>query len=292
MQIFESPAAMRSWSDDQRALGLRIGLVPTMGALHAGHLALISTARERCDAAVVSIFVNPLQFNRSDDFELYPRPFDDDLEQCRAADVGAVYAPTGISMYPSGFETHVEPGSLAEPLEGAGRPGHFRGVTTVVCKLFNAVRPDVAVFGQKDFQQLAVIRRMVDDLDMGIEISSVATVREHDGLALSSRNRRLSPDQRAAAVVVPRALDAIERAVDAGIRDAGELTRLAADAVATQALARIEYVDVVDPHTLRAPTDMNALLLAVIAVWFDDVRLIDNRLIDARAVEARAHASA
>lgn len=292
MQILESPAAMRSWSDEQHARGLRIGLVPTMGALHAGHLALIGVARERCDVVAVSIFVNPLQFNRPDDFEHYPRSVHDDLEQCRAAGVGAVYAPTQQSMYPPGFETHVEPGALAEPLEGAGRPGHFRGVVTVVCKLFNAVGPDVAVFGQKDFQQLAVIRRMVADLDMGVEICSVSTVREHDDLALSSRNRRLSPDQRAAAVVVVRALDVIEVAISAGSRDAVELQRLAADVVAAEATARLEYVDVVDPHTLLAPTDTNALLLAVIAVWFGDVRLIDNRLIDARALtDDRANAS-
>jgi len=205
--VFDAPGAMSAWSGRQRVAGQRVALVPTMGALHDGHLALIDEARSHADLVVVSIFVNPLQFNRSDDFDAYPRPIDDDLALCAAHGVDAVYAPRATAMYPAGFETHVSPGSLAEVLEGAQRPGHFRGVTTVVAKLFGAVRPHVAVFGQKDFQQLAIIRRMTTDLDMGIEIVGMATVREADGLAMSSRNRRLSPAQRDAAVCNQRSAD-------------------------------------------------------------------------------------
>ena len=200
---------MRAWSDAHRAAGRRVALVPTMGALHAGHLALVDEARRHADVVIVSIFVNSLQFDRPDDFTGYPRPIDDDLEMCRARSVDAVYAPVAATMYPEGFETHVEPGPLGDVLEGEHRPGHFRGVATVVAKLFLAARPHVAVFGQKDFQQLTIIRRMNDDLDMGVEIIGLPTVREPDGLALSSRNRRLTAAQRAAAVCVPRMLDTV-----------------------------------------------------------------------------------
>ena len=185
-----------------------IGLVPTMGALHDGHLSLVTIAKQRCDDVVVSIFVNALQFDRAADFDAYPRPIDDDVARCAEIGVDAVYAPTTAVMYPAGFETHVEPGALADVMEGAARPGHFRGVTTVVTKLFAAVRPDVGVFGEKDFQQLAIIRRMAADLDLGVEIVGAPIVREADGLAMSSRNVRLSAEQRRRAVCVPHALDA------------------------------------------------------------------------------------
>lgn len=281
MLILDSPASMRAWSQDQRASRrTTIGLVPTMGALHDGHLALIDAAEQRCDLVVVSIFVNPLQFNRTDDFELYPRPLDDDLAQCRARGVAAIYAPTPESMYPNGFETNVCPGSLADPLEGVGRPGHFRGVTTVVAKLFNAVAPDVAVFGRKDVQQLSLIERMVSDLDMPIEIIGVDTVREADGLAMSSRNRRLTRELRAAAVVVPQALAAAAAAADEHPRpDPETLRRHAIEVIDAEPLARLEYFELVDPTTLREPTHDDGPLLALTAIWFDTVRLIDNRLI-------------
>ncbi len=212
MEVIDQPALMRAWSEQRRGEGMRVGVVPTMGALHEGHLRLIEVVHAVVDVVVVTIFVNPLQFDRPDDFALYPRPADEDLDACRTSGVDAVYAPPADAMYPAGFQTRVEPGELATPLEGAGRPGHFAGVTTVVTKLFNATRPHVAAFGQKDYQQLAIVRRMVDDLDLGIEIVAVPTVREPDGLALSSRNRRLSPPARSAAVCVPRALDAVVEA--------------------------------------------------------------------------------
>ena len=279
MEVFDTPAAMHTWADARRVAGRRVALVPTMGALHEGHTALVAEARRLADDVVVSIFVNPLQFNRPDDFAAYPRPIDDDLTICRAHGLDAVYAPTAAAMYPAGFETHVEPGPLAGVLEGAQRPGHFRGVTTVFAKLFGACRPHVAVFGQKDFQQLAIIRRMAADLDMGIDIVGVATVREADGVALSSRNRRLSPAQRAAAVCVPRSLLALHDALATGERRVQRLTELGRAVVDAEPLARFEHLEIVDPDTLQPLDVVAGTAVAVTAVWFGDVRLIDNRLL-------------
>jgi pantoate--beta-alanine ligase len=247
-----------------------------MGALHAGHLALIDQARRRSDAVVVSIFVNPLQFNQGDDFDKYPRPIDDDVATCRAAGVDAVYAPTASVMYPPEFQTHVLPGELADSMEGASRPGHFRGVTTVVAKLFGAIQPDVAVFGQKDYQQLTVIRRMVADLDMDIEIDALPTVREPDGLAISSRNQRLSADDRRAAACISKALSLVVRAVADGERDTARLLPLALQRIAAEPQARLEYIDIVDAVTLLPVPAVNAPAAIVAAAWFGDVRLIDN----------------
>jgi pantoate--beta-alanine ligase len=279
MEVFDTPGAMRSWSDARRVDGLRVGLVATMGALHDGHLALVAAARRECAVVIVSIFVNPLQFNRSDDFEVYPRPIDSDLLMCRANGVDAVYAPTADAMYPDAFETHVEPGPLADVLEGAARPGHFRGVATVVTKLFGATQPHVAVFGQKDFQQLAIIRRMTTDLDIGVEIVGLPTVRDADGVALSSRNRRLTPEQRAAAVCVPRSLQAVADAATGGERDTAALVAIGRGVVAGQPRARFEHLEIVHPETLQRITTIDGPAMAVTAVWFADVRLIDNLLL-------------
>lgn len=274
--LCDEPTSMSAFSNGHRVSGRTVALVPTMGALHGGHLALIDEARRHADVVVVSIFVNPLQFNRSDDFDAYPRPIDDDLALCAAHGVDAVYAPRAAAMYPPGFQTHVSPGPLADVLEGAQRPGHFGGVTTVVAKLFGAVRPHVAVFGQKDFQQLAIIRRMTVDLDMGIEIVALPTVREPDGLALSSRNRRLSPAQRGAAVCVPRSLQAVAHALSIGVTDVDTLTAVGRAVVDAEHLARFEHLEIVDRDTLQPLTVVGAAAVAVIAVWFGDVRLIDN----------------
>jgi pantoate--beta-alanine ligase len=275
MDILDAPSTGRAWSDTHRRGGRSVGLVPTMGALHQGHLALIDAAHQLADEVAVSIFVNALQFDRSDDFEHYPRPLDHDLEICERAGVSAVYAPTPGAMYPTGFETHVEPGSLADTLEGLMRPGHFRGVATVVAKLFGALRPDVAVFGEKDAQQLAVVRRMTLDLDLGVEVIAVPTVREPDGLALSSRNARLSPDDRRAAVCVPHAIEAARRSVAGGERSAAAVAHAARDVVNAEPRARLEYADVVDEgFAPLVHLDHEGLL--VLAVWFGDVRLIDN----------------
>jgi pantoate--beta-alanine ligase len=248
-----------------------------MGALHDGHLALIDEARRHADVVVVSIFVNPLQFDRPEDLAGYPRPIDDDLTLCAVHHVDAVYAPLAATMYPEGFETHVEPGPLGDVLEGAQRPGHFRGVTTVVAKLLHAARPHVAVFGEKDFQQLTIIRRMNDDLDMGIEIIGLPTVREADGLALSSRNRRLTDVQRAAAVCVPRMLDTVVHLYRSGEVDTAVLSEVARGVVTGEPLARFEHLAIVDGRTLQATAIADEHSVAVAAVWFGDVRLIDNR---------------
>ncbi|HWL42444.1 MAG TPA: pantoate--beta-alanine ligase [Ilumatobacter sp.] len=279
MDVLTDPLVMRAWSRAARAAGASIAVVPTMGALHAGHLRLVERAGELADRVVVTIFVNPLQFNQPTDFDQYPRPIDTDLEQCRQVGVAAVYAPTSATMYPPGFDTHIEPGALAARLEGPMRPGHFRGVTTVVAKLLAAVDPDVACFGEKDYQQLAIVRRMAADLDLGVQIEGVPTVREADGLAMSSRNLRLAPDDRAAAVVVPEALTAAADAHAGGDHDAALLAGMATTILRGQPRATVEYVEVVHPTTLEPVVNTADGAVILTAVWFGDVRLIDNRLL-------------
>jgi pantoate--beta-alanine ligase len=279
METIAEPRAMQAWSDAQRAAGRTVALVPTMGALHAGHVALVEEARRRADRVVVSVFVNPIQFDRRDDFERYPRALDEDAAVSAAAGAAALFAPSAAAMYPEGFQTAVEVGRLTEPLCGRVRPGHFRGVTTVVTKLFHCVRPHVAVFGEKDFQQLAVVRRMTADLDFSIEIVGVPTVREADGLALSSRNRRLGRADREAARCVPRALAAAAAAVAAGeVRPAAILTRAQAE-IAAEPRARLEYAELRDPDTLEEVAEVAAPALLALVVWVGGVRLIDNRLL-------------
>lgn len=278
--VLRNAGTMRAWSDTARSGGDSLALVPTMGALHEGHRSLVRLAQRRAARTVVSIFVNPLQFDRGDDFDAYPRPIDDDLVICEHMAVDAVYAPTASAMYPPGFETTVQPGPLAEAMEGATRPGHFAGVTTVVTKLFCAVRPTIAVFGEKDFQQLVVVRRMTCDLDLSIEIVAAPIVREADGLALSSRNQRLTARQRRAAACVPAALHAAAAAVEAGARRSADVEAAAAAAVTAAAgdAARLEYVTVFDPDTLAPLAEITSAPARIaIAVWFGDVRLIDNR---------------
>jgi pantoate--beta-alanine ligase len=279
MDVLREPRAMQAWADAAHARGERVALVPTMGALHEGHLALVAEGRRRAARVVVSIFVNPSQFDRRDDFERYPRPVEDDLARCTAAGVDAVYAPAPAAMYPEGFQTGVEVARLTEPLCGAVRPGHFRGVTTVVTKLFHAVRPDVAVFGEKDWQQLAVVRRMAADLDFGVEVVGVPTVREADGLALSSRNGLLGAEERVAARVVPRALAAASEALAAGETRGAALVAQATAEVAREARARLEYAELRDPATLEVVAEVEAPALLALAVWVGGVRLIDNRVL-------------
>ena len=285
MDTLTSPRAMQAWTDEARRAGRRVALVPTMGALHEGHLALVTEARRHADRVVVSIFVNPMQFNRRDDFERYPRTLEADAERCSAAGVDAIYAPSPAAMYPEGFQSHVEVAKLAEPLCGAARPGHFRGVVTIVTKLFHAVRPDVAVFGEKDYQQLAVIRRMTADLDFGIEIVGVPTVREADGLAMSSRNRLLSAAEREAARCVPRALEAAADAVRRGATRADAVVDAATAVIAGEPAARVEYAEARDPETLEAVEVVTGPTLLALAVWVGSVRLIDNRVLVPRRVD-------
>ena len=279
MQTIETPTAMQAWADAARAAGQRIALVPTMGALHAGHMALVAEARRRADRVVVSIFVNPIQFDRRDDFDRYPRTLADDAARCEGQGVDAIYAPTAAGMYPEGFQTGVEVAALTAPLCGRTREGHFRGVTTVVTKLFHCVRPHVAVFGEKDYQQLAVVRRMTADLDFGIEVVGVPTVREADGLAMSSRNTRLAPADREAARCIPRALGVASAVVETGERRAAAVVGRAEAEIAREPRARIEYAELRDPQTLEEVTEVTAPALLAMAVWVGGVRLIDNRVL-------------
>ena len=279
LTVIDAPGEMRTWSESARS-DATIALVPTMGALHRGHLELIRVAAAHADLVAVSIFVNPLQFGESTDFQHYPRPLDDDIEACRSAGVHVVYAPEAATMYPDGFATTVAVADLVDPMEGTSRPGHFDGVTTVVTKLLIACHPHVAVFGEKDFQQLAIVRRMVADLDMGTEIIAAPTVREPDGLALSSRNRRLTAEQRRAAICMPLALDAAKRVRSAG----GGVTEVVAAASAVihaEPLAALDYAVVFHSGSLRplerfGPDDGPGDARLAIAAHFGEIRLIDN----------------
>jgi pantoate--beta-alanine ligase len=290
MKIIESRAELQAWSDGERVAGRRVALVPTMGALHVGHLSLVDEARQRADRVIVSIFVNPTQFNDPSDFEGYPRVMKTDLEACRKANVDVVWTPTAEELYPEGAATWVDVEGLTEPLCGSNRPGHFRGVTTIVAKLFLAARPHVAVFGEKDFQQLAVIRRMTADLGFGIEIIGGHTVREADGLALSSRNRRLGPKAREQARRISECLALVESMIAGGERCQTTILEAARKKLVEATQARIDYAELRNPHSLESAPDMlDGPVLFAIALRFDpdpdgqgaEVRLIDNRVIDA-----------
>jgi pantoate--beta-alanine ligase len=254
-----------------RREGLSIGLVPTMGALHAGHMSLVAKACSDNDMVVVSVFVNPIQFGPREDLERYPSSPDRDLELLTKAGVAAVYVPTAAAMYPPGASSRVRVGRVAEPLEGSLRPGHFEGVATVVAKLLNATQPDRAYFGQKDAQQVAVVKRLALDLDTGVEIRVCPTVREADGLALSSRNAYLGPDERKAAASLSRSLRWAAEAYAAGEQDQSRLRRGILDILEAEPLAKVAYAELVDPETFGAPGT-----LAVLAVWIGKTRLIDN----------------
>ena len=264
-----------------RSAGRPLGLVPTMGALHAGHLSLTRRARADNATLAVSIFVNPTQFSAGEDFSSYPRSMARDLALLEEQGTDLVFAPPPEEVYPAGFDTWVEPGAVAEGQEGAARPGHFRGVATVVAKLFNVVRPDRAYFGQKDGQQVAVIRRMAQDLDMGVEVVTMPTIREPDGLAMSSRNAYLTADERAAAPVIYRALCAAERLWASGERDAGRLRAAALEVLSAEPLVEeVDYVSVVDADSMAvvesAPTTGERWVMVAVAARVGAVRLIDN----------------
>jgi pantoate--beta-alanine ligase len=259
-----------------RASGTSIGFVPTMGALHAGHASLIERARAECGFVAVSIFVNPLQFDRQDDLERYPRTLDTDAALCGSLGVDIVFAPNAQEMYPTPQEFTVDVGSLADHLCGRFRPGHFRGVATVVLKLLNIVQCDTAYFGEKDAQQLAIIRRMTSDLNVPVRIVGVPTVREADGLAMSSRNRHLSPVERQQAPALYRALLEARRLIDAGVRDAAQIVRDAARLVPEAPGVRLEYLQVVDPGTLQPVDRVTGDVLIAGALWVGTTRLIDN----------------
>ncbi len=290
MQIIRSMQDAQALADRERALGRRIGLVPTMGALHDGHMALVHEARRRTDSVWVSIFVNPTQFGANEDLSRYPRPLDADLARCREAGVDVVFLPSPEEMYPTGAQTWVLVTELTQPLCGRDRPGHFRGVTTIVTKLFLAAKPHVAVFGEKDFQQLAVLRRMTRDLGFDVEIVGAPIVREADGVALSSRNAYLDGPTRREARALHRALDAAERAVATGERRHEAILHLATLELEKAPSADVDYVELRCAESLEpAPPRLDGATLLALAVRFPTptggVRLIDNRVLDARGEE-------
>lgn len=282
--IVRDARALFAQCESARREGKRVGIVPTMGALHDGHLALVDALSQRgATLRVVSIFVNPLQFGPSEDFGRYPRTFETDLARCEAAGVDLVYAPPPEAMYPPGFQTHVEVERVTQRLEGLFRPGHFRGVTTVVTKLLMAVGASVAVFGRKDYQQLKTIERLVRDLDLPVEVIGLPTVREPDGLALSSRNRYLAPEDRVRALAIAGGLRGAYDAYHGGERSPAALRQLVYDAVAAS-FDRIDYVEAVDPETLEPLLAEREQIALVIAAHLGTTRLIDNLVLgeDAR----------
>lgn len=273
--VIREPAEFRRACDDARRSSLRVGLVPTMGALHAGHLSLINEASRRADFVAVTIFVNPLQFAPGEDLDRYPRSFEDDIEGCRKRGVDVVFAPDPSAMYPDGFQTQVSVSGVSKPLEGVFRPSHFDGVTTVVAKLFNLTGPCAAVFGRKDYQQWKVLSRMVEDLDLPIEVVGCPIVRETDGLALSSRNRYLSDTDRQRALAIVEGLRAAHDAWAGGECEPSVLQRVAAAPVEAR-FDRIDYIAAVDPETLEPPTSSAPRLLVAAAAHLGSTRLIDN----------------
>ena len=280
MQIIQSPAEIRRMVEDSRHAGKTIGLVPTMGALHEGHLGLIRSCRDENDAVVMSLFVNPTQFNRTEDLERYPRDLDRDARLARTAGVDVIFAPAADDMYPAGFTTSVNVERLTDRWEGASRPGHFRGVATVCTKLFTICHPHRAYFGQKDYQQSLVVRRLVADLNLPLDIVVLPTVREADGLALSSRNVLLNPEERRQAAILSRALFQAQTAVASGQRDATQLRAAVEAEIRRMPLAKIDYVGVCDPDTLAPLTEITGRAVALVAASFGQTRLIDNILLE------------
>lgn len=273
--MHHEPEGLRKVTRALRSVGRTVALVPTMGALHSGHLELVQQAKLTGAVVVVSIFVNPLQFGPGEDLDAYPRTLDADLELLREAGVELVFAPSAAAMYPNGPRTTVHPGPLGAELEGAVRPGHFAGMLTVVAKLLQIVAPNSAYFGEKDYQQLALIRQMVTDLNFDVRILGVPTVREADGLALSSRNALLSPEQRQQALALHRALQLARNAADAGEHQSAAI-RARALAELTEAGVEPEYFELVDPDTFTAVERIDGTALAVVAARVGGVRLIDN----------------
>lgn len=276
MIVIESIREMRLWSREAHGRGETVGLVPTMGYLHEGHRSLMRVANDETDRVVVSIFVNPTQFGPGEDLERYPRDSEGDLAKCRAEGVAAVFMPRAAEMYPEGYATYVEVEGLTKGLCGAARPGHFRGVATVVAKLFTAVQPDAAVFGQKDYQQLQVLRRMNEDLGFGIDIIGAPIVREPDGLAMSSRNVYLKPDERRAATVLHRALGEARAAFEAGERKASALRERVRARIAREPLAELDYVEALHPERLAPIEEITDGCVIAVAARFPSARLIDN----------------
>ena len=282
MRISKTIAETRAAVRELRAAGRTVGLVPTMGALHAGHVSLVRAARKECDAVVVSLFVNPTQFGPNEDFAKYPRTWDSDCALLEREGVELVFAPGAEAMYPVGASTFVEVECVSDRLDGASRPGHFRGVATVVAKLFHIVAPDKAFFGQKDAAQVAVLRRMVRDLNFDLELVVCPTVREADGLALSSRNRYLSAEERGQALVLSRALQRVEERIAQGVLESAALIREAQEMLAAETGVRVDYLRIVDPSSLEDVAAVCGGALVAVAAVVGTTRLIDNVVIEPR----------
>jgi pantoate--beta-alanine ligase len=276
LKTFKSPDDMHFCCAQRKRDGKRIGLVPTMGALHEGHLSLIRAARTQSDVVAVSLFVNPLQFGPNEDLAKYPRTFERDCQLLEAEKVDLLFAPSNEDMYPPGATTYVTVEGLSEKLCGRSRPGHFRGVTTVVAKLFHIVEPDVGFFGQKDAAQTAIIRRMVRNLNFPVQIMVCPIVRDKDGLAMSSRNAYLDPQQRKQALVLYRALMRVQTLADTGERSAAKLIEAGKQVMGEERGARLDYFEIVDPDTLDPAPDISRGALVAVAAFLGNTRLIDN----------------
>jgi pantoate--beta-alanine ligase len=276
VKVVTSVAEMKELVLEWKSGGLTIGFVPTMGALHEGHLSLVRESRRRCAVTAVSVFVNPAQFGPEEDFKAYPRDFEKDRTLLAREGVDCVFHPEAGEVYPPGYRTFVEVQGLQDRLCGGSRPGHFRGVATVVLKLFHIVRPDVAFFGWKDAQQLILLRKMAADLDLGLELAGCPIVREQDGLAMSSRNLYLSTEERTAALVLSRSLGEAGAEIAAGERRGAEVARIVREMIAGEPLARLEYVEIVDMEELRPLTNLSGEVLVAAAVRIGTTRLIDN----------------
>jgi len=279
MQIINHIPEMQRWSETQRLAGKKIACVPTMGFLHEGHLSLVREGKRRGDVVVVTIFVNPMQFNQASDFDKYPRNVEQDQRMLEEIGTDVLFYPTAPEMYPENFQTAVEVDKVSKPLCGAFRPGHFRGVTTVVAKLFNIVKPHFALFGEKDFQQCVVIQRMVKDLNFDLEIIPMPTIRETDGIAMSSRNARLNESERQTSLCISRALNSAQEMVTRGERNTEAVLQMVQDTLSKDGGVRLEYASLCHPETLEEASRVSGPTLLAIAVWVGDVRLIDNRVI-------------
>ena len=279
MKVINSVSDMQHFSREARLSGETIGFVPTMGYLHEGHMSLAREAKTRNAKSVLSIFVNPTQFGPSEDFAAYPRDMEGDLEKCEAASVDAVFVPNAREIYPDGFSTHVDVAGVTDVMEGIRRPGHFRGVATVVLKLFNAVMPHRAYFGQKDYQQTVVIRRMTRDLNLDVAVVVMPTVREPDGLAMSSRNAYLSEPERAAAPVIYKALSEAGKLYNTGERNAGVIAAKVREVIGGEPMVNIEYAEVSDAETLSPLRQIQAGAVLAVAARIGKTRLIDNILL-------------
>jgi pantoate--beta-alanine ligase len=276
MEIITSIPGMQRWSEARRLEKKTIAFVPTMGFLHEGHLSLVRAGKRHGDVVVVSIFVNPIQFNQQSDFALYPRNVEQDRRLLEEIATDVLFLPEAADMYPAGFQTTVEVDTVSRPLCGAFRPGHFRGVATVVAKLFNIVKPHVALFGEKDFQQCVVIKRMVKDLNFDLQILTMPTIREPDGLAMSSRNARLSPAERQSSLCLSRALQKAQALVSQGERRSAVILQVVRDEIAKEPQVRIEYASLSHPETLEEVAEVAGPTLLALAAWVGEVRLIDN----------------